>query len=243
MNHTRAFLRILVSGGLILSGGWLVLANRSIAEPPAATPATASSEAAAPTPGEALERLMAGNRRYIAGPTEPPPNTSARREQLRAAQHPFAIIVGCSDSRVAPELVFDQWLGDLFVARVAGNITGPDVTGSVAYAVHHLHAPLVVVLGHQNCGAVKAALMSPAELAKEPSDIQALVREVQPSLKNLSAELDGAAKLQAAIKANVRRTMNELEQAESIKEAMAAQKLKVIGAVYSLDTGKVELLP
>jgi carbonic anhydrase len=217
--------------------------------PPTAAPAATSAAAQpaelngeAPSSDAAFERLLAGNRRFVAGKSEHAGDTVQRREELKNSQHPFAIIVCCSDSRVAPELVFDQGLGDLFVARVAGNVTDPAVLGSVSYAVHHLHAPLLVVLGHQGCGAVKAALMEPADLAKEPEEIQALVHYVQPALKNLSPTLTGNDRLRAAIAANVRRSVSQLEQASAIKEAVAEKHLKIIGGVYSLDSGKVELL-
>jgi carbonic anhydrase len=210
------------------------------AAPAAAQPAESNGEA--PSSGAAFDRLVAGNRRFVAGKSEHPSDSVARREELKDSQHPFAIVLACADSRVAPELVFDQGLGDLFVVRVAGNVTDPAVTGSISYAVHHLHAPLVVVLGHQSCGAVKAALMSPADLAKEPDEIQALVHCVQPALKDLAPSLTGNDRLRAAIAANVRRSVSQLEQASAIKEAVAESHLKIIGGVYSLDSGKVELL-
>jgi carbonic anhydrase len=239
--------RWVASAGVITAAAWLATALETRGAPPtataaevAATPAEASAEAL--SADAAFDRLVAGNRRFVAGKSEHPSDSVARREELKSDQHPFAIVLACADSRVAPELVFDQGLGDLFVVRVAGNVTDPAVTGSISYAVHHLHAPLLVVLGHQGCGAVKAALMEPAELAKEPEEIQALVHYVQPALKDLAPSLSGNDRLRAAIAANVRRSVSQLEQASAIKEAVAEQHLKIVGGVYSLDTGKVELL-
>jgi carbonic anhydrase len=227
--------------------GWLSHASvsRAADTPPATTSAadTAGAKQGALSPDDALERLLAGNRRFIAAKQDHPHDTARRREELKDSQHPFAIVLGCADSRVAPELVFDQGLGDIFVVRVAGNVADPAVTGSVSYAVHHLHAHALVVLGHQSCGAVKAALMTPAELATEPQDIQAIVHYVQPSLRDVSPQLTGDERLKAAIQANVRRTVSELEVAPSVKEAVAGHKLKIVGGVYDLETGKVELLP
>ncbi len=229
--------------------GWQARASVSQAAAPnapksaAITADTVGADQGPLSPDDALERLIAGNRRFVAAKQEHPHDTVRRREELKDSQHPFAIVLGCADSRVAPELVFDQGLGDIFVVRVAGNVADPALTGSVSYAVHHLHVPVLVVLGHQSCGAVKAALMSPADLAKEPQDIQALVSYVQPSLKDVSPRLSGDQRLRAAIEANVRRTVNELEVAPSIKEAVAGHHLKIAGGVYDLESGKVELLP
>jgi carbonic anhydrase len=252
MNHSRCAklaAAVFVAVGLVLTVRWPARSNALRAGPPATAPAAAptaaqpaESDGKAPSSDAAFERLLAGNRRFVVGKSEHVGDTIQRREALKDAQHPFAIIVCCSDSRVAPELVFDQGLGDLFVVRVAGNVTDPAVLGSVSYAVHHLHAPLLVVLGHQGCGAVKAALMEPADLAKEPEEIQALVQYVQPALKNLSPTLTGNDRLRAAIAANVRRSVGQLEQASAIKEAVAEKHLKIIGGVYSLDSGKVEVL-
>src|SRR5689334_10233158 len=123
-----------------------------------------------------LTQLLEGNKRFMGGELAHPRRRPEDFMPLAEGQAPLTAIVCCADSRVAPELIFDQGVGDLFVVRVAGNVTDPAVTGSISYAVHHLHAPLVVVLGHQSCGAVKAALMEPGEIAKEPDEIQALVR-------------------------------------------------------------------
>jgi len=236
--QTRNYHVIVAALALAPIIGSLTLASVSPAAPPAAV-----AEEPAVTPDAALERLMEGNRRFVAAKSEHPNDTARRREELKDSQHPFAIVLGCADSRVSPELVFDQGLGDVFVVRVAGNVADPALTGSVSYAVHHLHVPVLVVLGHQNCGAVKAALMTPTELANEPQDIQALVHYVEPSLKDVSPQLSGDQKLRAAIKANVRRTVTELEQAPSVKEAVAGHHLKIVGGVYDLESGKVELLP
>jgi carbonic anhydrase len=240
--------RFVALAGVFVAPIWISIADVSRAAPPAAAadapPAVQSADAnsTGPSADTAFERLLAGNRRFVAGKTEHPTDLVARREELKTSQRPFAIVLACADSRVVPELFFDQGLGDLFVVRVAGNVTDPAIVGSVSYAVHHLHAPLLVVLGHQGCGAVKAALMPAADLAKEPEEIQSLVHYVQPALKDLSPSLGSNDRLRAAIAANVRRSVSQLEQASAIKEAVTEHHLKVIGGVYSLDSGKVELL-
>ena len=134
-----------------------------------------STEKKGITPDEALQRLIDGNARFTAGKVDHPNQDAARRTALAKGQSPFAIIFGCSDSRVSPEVLFDQGLGDLFVIRVAGNVVDADEAGSVEYAFEHLHSPLLLVLGHQNCGAVAAALMPQSEREKETKDIQAIM--------------------------------------------------------------------
>ena len=126
------------------------------------------------------------------------------------AQHPFATILACSDSRVPPELVFDQGFGDLFVIRVAGNIIATDVVGSLAYAIRHLQTSLVVVMGHESCGAVTAAVDALDGRGHEPRLIAALVAAIEPGLKDLPAELTGADRVHAAVEANVRWSMRQL---------------------------------
>jgi carbonic anhydrase len=165
-------------------------------------------------------------------------DAAKRREELAKSQHPFAIIVGCADSRVPPELVFDQGLGDLFVLRVAGNVVDDHSLGSIEYAVDHLAVRLVVVLGHQSCGAVKAAKETIAANGKAPGHIQSLVTAIQPAVKAA-----GKADLEATIEVNVKHVAQMLRSSMPVlKPKVDSGELQIVGAKYSLDTGAVRFL-
>ena len=142
------------------------------------------SPVASVSPDAALARLKAGNARFVANPVSKGKPTAARRAETAQTQHPFAIIVGCADSRTAPELVFDQNIGDLFVVRTAGNLVDDHGLGSIEYAVDHLGTRLIVVLGHERCGAVKAAMAS----ATAPGHVNSLVRDIQPAVEAAKTE-------------------------------------------------------
>ena len=198
-----------------------------------------------PTPtnfSDALSLLQQGNERFVAGSLRHGHETAARRQELISEQHPFATVLSCSDSRVPTEILFDQGIGDLFVVRVAGNVTAPDDLGSIEYAVHHLHTPLVVVLGHESCGAVTAALSTADERSKEPKDIQALLALILPSLKNIDSKLSKAEQVSQGVEANVRASVHTLEDVPDLKEIIAEGHLKIVGGVYNLETGKVRML-
>jgi len=180
---------------------------------------------------------MAGNKRYVLHREQHPDASIARRKSLEAGQHPFAVILGCADSRVPPELLFDQGLGDLFVIRVAGNIADDAVLGSIEYAVEHLGTKLIVVLGHEKCGAVSAAV----EGGIAPGHIQALVTAIQPSVAASSKEPGD--KIHNCVLANVRRVALQISESEPVlKDAAEKHGLKIVAADYSLDSGKVNLL-
>jgi carbonic anhydrase len=147
------------------------------------------------------------------------------------------------DSRVPVELVFDQGFGDLFVIRVAGNVISTDVVGSLQYAWHHLHVPLLVVLGHEGCGAVTAALDAKFKRGREPERIEALVRMIEPGLKDIDAKLPSERQLSAAVTANVRWSMTQLAELPDVKLALKDRRFEMIGAVYELATGKASVLP
>jgi carbonic anhydrase len=194
----------------------------------------------------ALERLRAGNRRFASDVRASEGlTTGTRRAELTAGQEPFAIVLGCSDSRVPAEIVFDQGLGDLFVIRVAGNIVAPSQIGSVEFAAERFGTRLVVVLGHSRCGAILATL----EELQRPSDnqsrnVQSIVDRVRPSVQALLAtDLAGDfdALVRAAVRANVRASVNHLRHGSEILERLVQHDgLMVVGAEYSLDTGIVE---
>jgi carbonic anhydrase len=186
---------------------------------------------------EALKRLLEGNDRFANGHDSHPHLGAARRADLVRDQEPFATIVGCSDSRVPPEIIFDQGLGDLFDVRVAGNVIDDDVLASIEYAAFHLHTSLVLVVGHESCGAVTATLEVFDGRSQEPEDIRKLLRLIEPSLRGLPRKLKGAARVSAAVEANVRQSMTRLA-----KSAVRNADVKIVGSVYDLGTGKVRRL-
>ena len=161
---------------------------------------------------------------------------------LAKGQQPYATILGCSDSRVPPELVFDTGLGELFIVRVAGNVLGPAIKGTLQYASAHLHTPLFVVLGHEGCGAVQAALAAKFHGTRHPSQIEILLENIFPALDGLDATLPAESLLQAAVEANVRWTMRVLRKTPEGRAHAAAGVMKLVGAVYELGTGRVRFL-
>src|SRR5213080_4683506 len=165
-------------------------------------------------PADAISKLKEGNGRYTSGNLQHPGQTAGRRMELATSQHPFAIIVSCSDSRVPPEIVFDQGLGDLFIVRVAGNVINEEGLGSIEYSVDHLGTRLILVLGHQSCGAVKAARETIAAKGKAPGHIESLVTAIKPAV-------DSTAKgdLDATIKANVKYVVDALRSSTPILKA------------------------
>ena len=195
---------------------------------------------------EALERLREGNGRFVRGVRNRDLLVSeARRSELAAGQQPFAIILGCSDSRVPAEIVFDQGLGDLFVIRVAGNIVASSQIGSVEFAAEQFGTSLVVVLGHSRCGAILATLedlMRPRE--PQSRNLHAIVDRIRPSVEPLLAtefKNDSEALMRHAVRANVRASANQLRHgSELLQELIRTQDLLVVGAEYSLDTGLVD---
>jgi carbonic anhydrase len=197
---------------------------------------------------EALERLREGNRRFAAGVRSFEGELSpARRKDLVGGQEPFAIVLGCSDSRVPAELVFDQGLGDLFVIRVAGNIVAPSQVGSVEFAATRFGTRLVVVLGHSQCGAILATLEELRRPAENQSrNLRSIVDRVRPSLEPLLAtELreDTDALVRHAVRANVRASVGHLCHGSEILERLIAHEgLLVVGAEYSLESGRVDFL-
>lgn len=195
---------------------------------------------------DALHRLIEGNRRFVSGLRSPDTLlTHTKRTELTSGQAPFAIILGCSDSRVPAEIVFDQGLGDLFVIRVAGNIVAPSQVGSVEFAAAQFGTRLVVVLGHSQCGAVAATLDELKQPGQGKSrNIRAIVDRIRPSVEELMAtdlKQHGATLLQHAIRANVRSSVNHLRHGSALLENLiATEGLLVVGAEYSLETGIVE---
>ncbi len=204
-------------------------------------PTTGSGRGRPRTAEEVLVRLKEGNERFAAGRVQHAHEAAEWRKQLVAGQHPFATVVGCSDSRVPTELVFDQGFGDLFVIRLAGNIIEPGVLASIQYAVHHLKTPLMVLLGHEGCGAVTAALEALDGKAHEPRLIEGLVRLIEPGLKALDPKLQGPARVSAAVELNVRHSLKQLASTPEVT-AREGGKPQIVGGVYNLESGRVRFL-
>jgi carbonic anhydrase len=196
---------------------------------------------------EALERLRAGNGRFVSDVRSHDPLTSeSRRRELAAGQEPFAIVLGCSDSRVPAEIVFDQGLGDLFVIRVAGNIVAPSQVGSVEFAAERYGTRLVVVLGHSTCGAILATLEELRRPVESRSkNLRAIVDRIRPSVEPLLATELGRqpdALVREAVRANIRVSVNHLRHGSEVLEQLIQNGgLRIVGAEYSLETGVVEL--
>src|SRR6266567_3053964 len=189
-------------------------------------------------PAEAISKLKEGNGRYTSGNLQHPGQTSERRAELAKTQHPFATIVSCSDSRVPPEIVFDQGLGDLFIVRVAGNVINDEGLGSIEYSVDHLGTRLILVLGHQSCGAVKAARDTIAAKGKAPGHIESLVMAIKPAVEATAKD-----DLETTVKANVKNVVKALRSSTPILKAKVdSGEIQVIGGYYSLDTGAVTFL-
>lgn len=193
------------------------------------------------SPDEALKRLMEGNARYATN-VSANQDYSAGRAARTAYQYPVAAILSCADSRVAPELAFDQGPGDLFVVRVAGNFVNDDGLASIEYAVKFLNTPLVMVLGHSRCGAIDAAIKVVRDKVTLPGHLQQMLREIKPAVAAAKADKPENV-LAAAITENVRRGVRRLETAKPIlADYVKAGKVKVVGAEYELATGKITVL-
>jgi carbonic anhydrase len=198
----------------------------------------AHSDQPSVAPAEAISKLKEGNSRYTSGNLQHPGQTTERRTELAKTQHPFAGIVSCSDSRVPPEIVFDQGLGDLFIVRVAGNVINDEGLGSIEYTVDHLGTRLILVLGHQRCGAVDAARETIAAKGKAPGHIESLVQAIKPAVEATAKD-----DLDATIKANVKNVVQSLRSSTPILKAKVdSGEIQVIGGYYSLDTGAVTFL-
>jgi carbonic anhydrase len=191
----------------------------------------------------ALQRLVDGNQRFVRGEAR----TSAFRREtladLARSQHPYATVLGCSDSRVPPEWIFDTGLGELFVVRVAGNVLGQEIAGTLQYAAAHLQVPLIVVLGHEGCGAISAALATKYAGEQFRSRIQLLLASIVPGLPNLDPTLSPEKQVSRAVESNVRWTVRQIVESPEGRARRAKGRLKVVGAVYEIETGRVRILP
>jgi carbonic anhydrase len=194
------------------------------------------------TAEQALRRLKEGNARFISGHARFPTVQKEVLADLAKGQRPYATVLGCSDSRVPPELLFDAGFGELFVIRVAGNVLGSAIKGTLQYAGSHLHTPLFIVLGHEGCGAVEAAIAEKFHGARHRSRIALLLKCIEPALDCLDRTLPPAALLSAAVEANVRRTVREVLESPEGRSRASHGDVKMVGAVYDIATGRVRFL-
>jgi carbonic anhydrase len=205
----------------------------------ACAPAQVNVEAPVANADEALQRLLEGNQRYAANRSTDLNESQSRRAELAMGQSPFATIFSCVDSRVPPELIFDRGLGDLFVIRTAGQVIDKAVLGSLEFGVAELKIPLLMVLGHEKCGAVKATVEAVENNAEAEAEINWLVDGIRPAVaaaKGQSGDL-----LDNAVKANVGLTVERLKGSPILSEAISKGELKIVGGLYDLDTGIVEI--
>lgn len=199
-------------------------------------------EPAVKTPQEAIRALKSGNSRFFGGTARRPEMSANERRAQILGQTPFAVVLGCSDSRVPIELVYDRGLGDIFSVRVAGQVVDPGTAGSFEYAVMHLKTKVLVVMGHEGCGAVKAAMLSEAEIKAEPENVRHLISKIAPAVSNLPSIRDPKAKMREAVIANVRKQVALAKENPVIKAAVAKNDLAVIGAFYEISSGQVDFL-
>jgi len=191
---------------------------------------------------EALLRLKGGNERFVSGTARFPTMQNQILADLAKGQNPYATILSCSDSRVPPELIFDAGFGELFIIRVAGNVFSPEVAGSLQYAGRHLRTPLFIVLGHTHCGAVAAALDTLLGGSRQHSRIQLLVDCILPALLDLDTRLTPEMMRAQGIEANVRWSMRQILESPEGRERQTEGHMKLVGAIYELETGRVRFL-
>lgn len=231
---TKACLALVIGS----SFGYLLVSEISVAQAQTKGAAPAASSKVMNTPQQALSRLMEGNRRFVQGKPLAPNRDHKRLLQVATGQKPFAVIVGCSDSRVPNEIIFDQGLGDLFIVRTAGQVSSYASWGSIEFAVEALGAKLVLVLGHTSCGAVDAAVKIP----EVPGHIVTLINAIKPAVEKARAQPGDL--LHNAIHANVQMQVAQLRGLEPVLAKRVREgKINIVGGVYDLRTGKVELLP
>lgn len=187
-----------------------------------------------------LAELQSANQHFVDGKPAHPDQDTKYRSELAKGQKPHTVVLSCSDSRVPPELVFDQGLGDLFVVRTAGHVLSPGAIGSIEYAIEHLHAHLIVVLGHESCGAVKATLETPPGKSSGSPNIDSIIASIRPSIKGVKVDAEDKT-LRAPVKANVSATAKELtKKSKIIREGVEKGELMIAQGIYSLSTGKVD---
>lgn len=235
MNHSRGInrrstLKLVCGGAIGLIGGTFFWPNK------AAAASTSSLSITDLTPQAALDRLIVGNQRFTQHHLEHPDQSADRVKELTQAQHPFVTVLSCADSRVTAEIIFDQGLGDIFDVRVAGNIATPEVVGSIEYAVELLETPLLMVLGHERCGAVTAAV----EQGELPGQIGTFVDAILPAVNQVK-DMPGDT-VDNVVSANVRYQVEQVMRSSLVRDRQQSGQLQVVGARYDLDTGAVSLI-
>ncbi|MEH1971464.1 carbonic anhydrase [Nostoc sp.] len=229
----RDFLKLGMTGafGMMLSASDLLwrVEQAKAAEIPPNSPESLS-------PDEALQKLIEGNQRFIDHHPQYPDQSALRLQEVAQAQHPFATILSCADSRVPAEIVFDQGIGDIFDVRIAGNIATHEAIGSIEYAVVLLGSPLLMVMGHERCGAVTAAVKKESL----PGDISTFVKAIKPALKRVKDQPGDA--VENAVVANVQYQIERLKRSKLLTEQVQSGKLKIVGGRYDLDTGRVTII-
>ena len=189
---------------------------------------------------QALQKLLEGNRRFVTTKFQHPHQTRQWRQSVATEQHPFAIILGCSDSRVPPEIIFDEGLGDLFVIREAGHVADDATLGSIEFAVGYLQVPLVLVLGHERCGAVRATVDALLQQGEVNGHLRRLVDDIRPAVLEVKDQPGDV--LDLAVRANVRQVVEQLKTSKPLLEQYVTQgKVRIVGAYYDLHTGEVKL--
>ncbi|MDX3645518.1 carbonic anhydrase [Streptomyces sp. MB09-02B] len=248
-NAVRPQRRAILTGGIAAASA-AVLTACSSKTGAADTAKAANVGAASPSPqaaprpdsaGTAYARLLDGNKRWVSGKLQHPDQDPARRAAVAPEQKPYGVIVSCIDSRVPPELVFDTGIGDLFVIRTGGQVVQPVVVGSVEYGPLTAGSPLIVVLGHQNCGAIKAAYKAIKDGESLPGNLQSIVEALRPAYKDI-AKTKHADPVDAMIRAHANRTAADLRSNAALAPLVKKGDLSVVSAYYSLDTGRVETL-
>ncbi len=229
----RDFLKLGMTGafGMMLSASDLLwrVEQAKAAEIPSTSPESLSPDAA-------LQKLIGGNQRFVQHQPQYPDQSALRLKEVAQAQHPFVTILSCADSRVPAEIVFDQGIGDIFDIRIAGNIATPEAIGSIEYAVVLLASPLLMVMGHERCGAVTAAVQNESLLG----DISTFVKAIKPAVEKVKSQPGDA--VENAVVANVQYQIERLKRSQLLTEQVRSGKLKIVGGRYDLDTGRVTII-
>ncbi|MHC5598212.1 MAG: carbonic anhydrase [Nostoc sp.] len=229
----RDFLKLGITGafGMMLSASDLLwrVEQAKAAEIPSTSPESLSPDAA-------LQKLIEGNQRFVDHQPQYPDQSALRLQEVAQAQHPFATILSCADSRVPAEIVFDQGIGDIFDVRIAGNIATHEAIGSIEYAVVLLGSPLLMVMGHERCGAVTAAVQNESLLG----DISTFVKAIKPAVEKVKSQPGDA--VENAVVANVQYQIEQLKRSPLLTEQVRSGKLKIVGGRYDLDTGRVTII-
>jgi carbonic anhydrase len=239
MNHGNSFFgrRELLKLGSIGAFGLAATASNFLWQVKQAQAAELASIAPQSlSPDDALQKLVEGNQRFVQHQPQYPDQSEARLHEVAQAQHPFATVLSCADSRVPAEIIFDQGIGDIFDVRIAGNISTPEALGSIEYAVALLGTPVLMVLGHERCGAVTAAVKNEAL----PGEIGSFVKAILPAVKRVKDQPGDA--VDNAVIANVQYQIEQLQRSLLLTERLQSGKLKIVGGRYDLDTGKVTMI-